>query len=456
MSPLRPATSALRFLGAFVSSFHPRALHPMLRRNYARELTAWAFLPLMLGCIQGGTMGVVLKNGFAGVEGLGEREIDLAVGAVAASTAIGNLTSGLWATLANGRRKVPFLTGLMVATTFCVAAMAFVPRTAFGAWMLVSLVVLGWVFWSGVVTIRTTVWRGNYPDADRASIAGRIATVQAIVMAVAGLLIGRAFDKSMDSAHLIFPSLAVTGLIGAFVYSRVRLRGQSRLARAERAGIVSERASINPLGVLRILVEDRRYASYMACMMVFGFGNLMISPTVVIILRDEFETTTLTAILVTTVLPLAIMPLAIPIWARLLGKAHVVIFRSIHSWAFVTASLLYLIAVEMDFIPLMFIASATLGIGFAGGMLAWNLGHQSFAPPHRDAQYMSAHVMLTGIRGLIAPFVGVLIYTSFAASGHAGLTFAVSLLLNIIGAIGFLLLRRSLNNDDQPAESIAD
>ena len=169
-------------------------------------------------------------------------------------------------------------------------------------------------------------------------------------------------------------------------------------------------------------------------------------------LRDEVETTNLTAIIVTTVLPLAIMPLAIPIWARILEQTHVIVFRSIHSWTFVTASLLYLIAVEMELISLMFIAAGTLGVGFAGGMLAWNLGHQSFAPPHQDSQYMSVHVFLTGIRGLIAPFAGVLIYTAFAAGGHPGLTFAVSLGLNIIGAIGFLLLRRNLARHHQPPE----
>ncbi len=422
----------------------------MLRRNYARELTAWAFLPLMLGCIQGGTMGVVLKKGFSGVDGLGDREIDLAVGAVAASTALGNLTSGLWAALANGRRKVPFLTGLMIATTGCVAAMAFVPRSAFGAWMLVGLVVLGWVFWSGVVTIRTTVWRGNYPDADRATVAGRIATVQVLVMALAGLMIGQALDRSMDDAKYVFPALAVAGVVGAMVYSRVRLRGQSRLARAERSGVGQERASFNPLSVLRILAEDRRYAGYMACMMVFGFGNLMIGPTVAIILEDEFETSYLVAILVTSVVPLAVMPVAIPIWAKLLGSRHVIDFRSFHSWTFVTASLLFLIAVEYHLLPLMFVAAATLGVGFAGGMLAWNLGHQSFAPPHRDAQYMSVHVILTGLRGLLAPFVGVLIYTSSANAGLPGLTFAVALVLNILGAIGFLVLRRSLHRTGQP------
>ena len=115
----------------------------MLRRNYARELTAWAFLPLMLAGIQAGTMGVVLKKGFEGVEGLGENTIDYAVGAIAASAAIGNLSSGLWSSLATGRRKVPFLTGLMIATTCCVVLMTFIPWTAFGAWMLVSLAMRG-------------------------------------------------------------------------------------------------------------------------------------------------------------------------------------------------------------------------------------------------------------------------------------------------------------------------
>ncbi len=392
-------------------------------------------------------MGVVLKKGFSGVGGLGESSIDYAVGAIAASTAIGNLTSGFWVALSAGRRKVPFLTGLMLATTLCVAAMALVPRTAAGAWTLVGLVVLGWIFWSGVVTIRTTVWRANYPDADRATVAGRIATVQVLVMAFAGLAIGQALDLSMDLTKIVFPLLACFGVVGAIVYSRVRLRGQSRLARSERGGIASERASMNPLMVVRVLSEDRRYAGYMACMMVFGFGNLMIGPTVAIILEDEFATNYLVAILVTSVIPLVIMPLAIPIWARLLGRMHVISFRAMHSWAFVCASLFFLLAVEFKLLPLLFVAAATLGIGFAGGMLAWNLGHQSFAPPHRDAQYMSVHVMLTGIRGLIAPFVGVWIYTTFAAMGHPGFTFAISLALNIAGALGFLHLRRRLIRD---------
>jgi MFS family permease len=425
----------------------------MLRRSYGRELAAWTFLPLMLAGIQSGTMGVVLKKTFVGLPDLPEQTLDIAVAAIAAATAIGNLTSGVWATIANGRRKVAFLSGLMLATSGCVAMMAFIPRTALGAWSLVGLVILGWVFWSAVVTIRTSVWRANYPDADRTKITGRIATVQVLVMAASGVVIGWSLDRSVDSIRYLFPIVAAFGVLGAIIYGGVRLRGQNRLARAERQGHHSERPSLNPLAVLRVLKEDRRYAGYMACMMLFGTGNLMISPTLVIILEDEFAASYQTAILVTTVVPLIIMPFAIPIWARLLDGMHVISFRAIHSWSFVLASLLFLIAVEFHLMPLLFIASAMLGIGFGGGMLAWNLGHQHFSPPHRDSQYMSVHVILTGLRGLFAPFLGVAIFTAFAAKGHPGLIYAVTLGLNIAGALGFLLLRSRQNAStkaDQP------
>ena len=435
------ATLPVRLLATFVSSFHPRALPPMLRRNYGRELGAWLLLPFMLAGIQGGSMGVVLKKTFTGVEGLSDASIDFAVACVAASMAIGNLTSSVWASQANGRRKVPFLVGLMLATSGCVGLMATTPLTAGGAWMLVSLVILGWIFWSGVVTIRTTVWRANYPDANRATIAGRITTVQVLVMAVAGATLGWALDRSVESFRPIFGTISLLGIAGAMVYRGVRLRGQSRLARSERSGHASDRPGLNPLSAVRVLGDDRRYAAYMACMMLFGFGNLMVMPTLAIIVKDEFDLDYLNSLLLTSVIPLLVMPLAIPLWAKLLSRLHVISFRSVHSWTFVLASGLFLAAVESHALPLLFVASATLGLGFAGGMLAWNLGHQHFAPPHRDAQYMSVHVMLTGLRGLAAPFLGVAIYTWFAARGHPGLVYAVSLGLNVTGAFGFLTLR---------------
>jgi hypothetical protein len=170
----------------------------------------------------------------------------------------------------------------------------------------------------------------------------------------------------------------------------------------------------------------------------------MIGPTLAIILEDEFKASYLAAILATTIISLLVMPFVIPLWARFLDRVHVISFRAVHSWAFVLASACLFVAVQLHLFWLVLVASAILGVGFAGGMLAWNLGHQHFAPPHRDGQYMSVHVMLTGLRGLFAPYLGVILYTSFAVSGNGAFIYLVSMGLNVIGAIGFLLLSRRL------------
>ena len=39
--------------------------------------------------------------------------------------------------------------------------------------------------WTGVITVRAAVWRNNYPNANRATIAGKLATVQSLFLAAA-------------------------------------------------------------------------------------------------------------------------------------------------------------------------------------------------------------------------------------------------------------------------------
>ena len=157
-----------------------------------------------------------------------------------------------------GRNKVRFIVMLMMIASCCVAGIALVPANLTGV-VAVGLVLTGWIFWSGVITIRTTVWRANYPEVDRTQIAGRLASVQAIVLAISAVLIdgprrilatggARHPDRARARVHgslrgrpwppriPAFPLLAVFGVVGALIYARVRLRGQSRLARAERAG----------------------------------------------------------------------------------------------------------------------------------------------------------------------------------------------------------------------------
>jgi hypothetical protein len=440
-----------------VASFHPKTLPPMLRRNYALELWAWWFLPMMLAAVEGGAIGNIVKKAFTSLPGVPERELNFAVAAVVAAPSIASITSFVWAWLSHAKVKVRFIVGLQLGTAILVGLIGLASASRGGLWFVVAMVIASRICWTGVITLRSAIWGANYPRADRARIAGKLSTIFHLVMAPVGILIGLAMDWDEESFHWLFPLTALLGLIGIAIYRGVRLRGQKRLMRAERNIAAHERPSLNPLSIYRVLAQDKPFRRYMMCMFVFGLGNLMITAPLAIVLHEVFDVDYTRGILITTVIPSVLMPMSIPFWSRLIARFHVIEFRAIHAWSYVSASLLFWLGVMLHRIELLYLAAAITGIANGGGFLAWNLGHHDFAPAHRDSQYMGVHVTLTGIRGIIAPIAGVGLYEWFGelgAAGHAAQDaaaaaqfggswiFAVTFLLNAIGGIGFVLLSR--------------
>lgn len=325
---------------------------------------------------------------------------------------------------------------LQRATCVLVAAMALVPTSAWGLWALCLLYLMARTLWSGVITLRAAVWRGNYEKSVRAAVAGRIATVQSLVMAATGLMVGLAMDYDARAFHLLFPLLAVAGIAGNAVYRRVRLRGEPALLARERNATV-DRPSLNPMSVIAVLRADRAYRTYMGWMFVFGFGNLLVSFP----LTKAFAGASyLEGILVRTAIPFVMIPLATPIWSRLLARRHVVEFRAIHAWSFVAATFTLVMASVTDLTWIYYLAAVILGIAYAGGMLAWNIGHSDFASPDRDATYMSVHVTLNGLRGFMSPFIAFALWEWLAPQGLAPVVFLICLATNTIGALGFVAM----------------
>jgi hypothetical protein len=290
------------------------------------------------------------------------------------------------------------------------------------------------------------VWRNNYPKADRARIAGKLASVQAIVLCIVAFTLGLAMDWNEASFHYLFPIAACGGLIGTAIYARVRLRGQRRLMRAESAGAKDQRPSLKPFAVWRVLTEDAHYRRFMLTLFVFGLGNIMLIAPLAIVLQETFHLAYWPSILITSAIPDIVMPIAIPLWARLLNRCHVVQFRAVHAWSYVAASSVMLIACVTGQVWLLFVTALLTGIADSGGVLAWNLGHNDFAKDHNASHYMGVHVTLTGIRGLIAPFLGVGIYQLLEAwrPGSGVWTFLPCLLLNSSGALGFVVMARGM------------
>ena len=444
MRELAPLLIPVRFVGAFARSFHPAALPPLLRRTYGRELVSWAFLPLMLGAIEGGTIGIVVKKAFTGQPGVDPYWLDLATAWALAAPNIANLSSFIWAALAKGRPKVKFIAWLQTAACVLVAAIAFFPRNGWGLIAVCITLGLARTAWTGVITVRAAVWRNNYPTASRAAIAGKLATVQSLFLAAAGFTVGKAMDWSPDNYHLLFPALALFGFVGNLIYRTVRLRRARQLQRAEHDGRKKD-TGFNPMGMVDVLRADPLYARFMWWMSVFGFGNLMLAAPMTFVSTDELKLDYTAGIMINAIVPLLIMPLAIPLWARLMSRTHIIQFRSIHGWSFVLASVAVTLASYLHSIQLLYLGSALLGVGYAGGTLAWNLGHQDFASAERDAEYMAVHVTLNGIRGIFAPLAAWGLHQWLAPLGYAPLVLVVCTVINTIGVLGFMSMRKQIS-----------
>ena len=90
------------------------------------------------------------------------------------------------------------------------------------------------------------------------------------------------------------------------------------------------------------------------------------------------------------------------------------------------------------------VGAALMGIGFAGGTLAWNLGHQDFAPAARDSEYMAVHVTLNGIRGILAPVASWYLYQWLAPKGLSSVVLLVCTVVNMAGVLGFMSMRKHI------------
>jgi hypothetical protein len=231
----------------------------------------------------------------------------------------------------------------------------------------------------------------------------------------------------------------------------MRVRRAFLLRNAEHAEGVSE--DVFSFAVLRrILREDPAYRRFMTAMAFYGAGNLMIAAQLVVMYSDELHLPAATQVVLLTIVPLLCVPLFTPMWARMFDAGHVIDFRARQCWVLIAAMSVVILAVFTHFTPLLWLGALLFGVAMAGANLGWHLGHNDFASLGKVQQYMGVNVTLTGMRGLIAPPVGVLIYSALerAHAGAGRYALLLPIAMTLFGAIGFIRMQHSTRGIPSP------
>ncbi len=419
----------------------------MARRNYRHELTSVCFMSAVVACVDGGVIAVIADKAFDA------SEIEITI--LASAAALSHITSFLWARMLHGRDRVKMTVAMQAGVSACVLAIAAAPFNQTGVWVLLIGTLLARACVAGVITARGDLWRANYPRAERGRITGKLTILATIILSTVAVFVGWVMDRpwaTPDAYRWIYVGFALLSVIGMYAFSRMRWRGRSAHLENERA----QREDEDWLGggtraMLGVLRDDHEYRQYMVAMFLLGLPNVAAIPLFIVALGDRFDLDYTASMMLTQVLPVLVPVLVIPLWANLIDRVHVIRFRTYHSWSFVLANLLMGLGFVLQSYEVLFVARVALGVGFGGGMLAWNLGHNDFAKRDLATLYMGIHVTLTGVRGLIGPFIGLLLYSGLtvfpwlaqtsdgpAWQGFGEWTFFILAGVGVAGALLFL------------------
>jgi MFS family permease len=411
--------------------------------SYRRERTWTLTLNVAYAVTAGGFVAVVADKVWAVHPAV--------IAAITAAPMFSNLSGVLWSRLGHGRRKIPLIAWMSAGSLVFTGAIAFAPEGTVGAWVLVLGMALANLLLAGVIALRSIVWSLNYDRAVRARVTGRLNVMTTATLLVAALSGSWLMDRDPSSFRAIYAVSALIGIVGALAIARAPVVDEEEHLAIERDEHEDAEGDGEHRGMLAVLREDPKYARYMAWQFLLGSSNMMVDAPLIYLVSNQLQAGYVVSIGLVTVVPLALATLTLPWWAHFLDRVHIVEFRARASLLWVGWQLLVFIGAWQESLAWILFGRILLGLARGGGSLAWNLGHNDFATQRNLAAYMGLHVTLTGLRGLFAPFVGMLLFVGWSERSALGITlpgfdgigagaFLVPVILSSVAGLGFLRL----------------
>lgn len=285
------------------------------------------------------------------------------------------------------------------------------------SWQLLAMMMVFWVFEILPSPPYAAIVRDLYPERVRGQAMSMVRLGMAITLLLMAPLAGWLLDHI--GYHILFPAVAVFGILAAEIFSRLRLAPPSQ-----------PEPSSHTQGIWSIISRDRRFLLYLIVMNLWGFGFIVASPFYPIIQVDRLQLS-YSDIGILGLLQSAAWVLSLLFYGRLLDKRGALWTLRLSLSVAVLIPGAYFISYTGWVLAIGFIAT---GIVLAGLDLSHINAIAKLAPPGRIPTYMAIMSIVGGFRGLITPFLGT--WLAGAGLGIGG----VLLLAAISIAMGSLLL----------------
>lgn len=293
---------------------------------------------------------------------------------------------------------------------------------------------------SGMRMGQSSLYHVLYPKLIRGRVLGQLTFWTFLTMVPSILVTGWLLDMSREMYRILYPLAGVCGMIGCWYYHTLEVPAQRALT-SSRNGI---RASMR--GVQNILASDRAFLFFQGAFFLSGSAFFMSTHIVLLLVCDRFSFSAFDLALWMTVVPQLLLALSSPIWGRVLDHIGIVHCRLLISFVQTASLACYWVGIVGVSPIFIYLGSILLGMTNGGGQLTWALASSHFAPKAEDVPlYNGIHFVLNGVRGLVLPWVGAVLWV---ATGPGAVLAA---LITCSGSIPIILRSLKLDRLRPPA-----
>ncbi len=329
---------------------------------------------------------------------------------------LGNLLAVFWSRLMVRRRRLPWALWPEVIGSVLLFCVAFVADPMWFIALVFGTVVLR----GATIVAMSGIIRDNYPGEVRAGTMGKVQAWALGTVAVSGIAFGYLLELDGEAFRYIFPIAALMALIGVY-----RLSGVPESDPKTR--ILGREPSI--LDFWHILRADGYFLRYQISFFIFGLAGMMVHALLPLYMAQDLQADYVSGAIALVVITSALTVITSPILGRLIDRHNVLVMRGMFNlvWALCP----FIIAATHS-VWGVYAGQVLVGIVQGGSMLVWNLGINIFARREEVPTYMGIHQTLTGVRGLIAPVLGLWLAVWFAGGAEIPAYRAVFLICGVL------------------------
>jgi MFS family permease len=252
---------------------------------------------------------------------------------------------------------------------------------------------------------QSSLYHVMYAKRERGRILGRLTFWTYLTMVPSILVTGWLLDKSHEIYRVLYPLAGLCGLIGCVFYGMLHVPAADKLPR--RRGRL--RDSVD--GVERIITQDRAYLLFQVAFFLSGSAFFMSTHVVLLLTQHRLNFTAFELALWMSTVPQLLLALTSPFWGHVLDRIGIVRCRLLISLVMTAYLASYFGGVLIGLPVLIGLGSILQGMTNGGGQLTWALASSHFAPSPEDVPlYNGIHFVLNGVRGLVLPWVGSILY----------------------------------------------